>query len=211
MFPFGLFLNPTFRSYHRAIRPKPSPGSKAGRCHLPSSRSHDGSNPARGEWRHTICLYPLLLQRQWALAPGLRGVVVQTLPSVFGSNRTGKCTPVTEGLSHPQNDLPSEASSHRFCRCRMYNTPFRGGGARLCNQTHERPAAAAREQALLVRRCPPPGVEPAGAFFWLSCTNASHHRWHERYYGRGHTVTVRHKEEYPRHARQAPAITATGL
>ena len=126
-----------------------------------------------------------------ALALGLRGVTVQTLLSVFGSNQTGKCTPVTKGLSHPQNDSPSEASSHFFRGRHAYNTPFGVEGPGSATRLTLGPAAASAERRRSSGDAPPPGVEPAGAFFWLQRAIASHHRKGERYYGRGRTITVR--------------------
>jgi len=82
MFPFGSFLKDTFRSYRRAIRPKPGPGIKRGAA-IPRRRGlAPGRTLPRGEDSLLTAVPSGRRFRRFTvgpLTPGLRGEMVQTL------------------------------------------------------------------------------------------------------------------------------------
>jgi len=175
--PVWLVFKPDFPLLLSRYTAKAEPWHKAGRCrlrppcerYLPCPGGTAAVGPLIPIAPRTGRDEPLPTHRLGrALALGLRGETVQTLLSVFGSNLTGKCTPVTEGLSHPQNDSLSKASSHLLRGRHVYYTPFRGGGARLCNQTHARACSSLRRKAPLVRRRPPPRGQTGGGVLLAS-------------------------------------------
>jgi len=111
--PVRLVFKWTFRSYRRAIRPWPDPGIKRGAATSQSSSLTKGLNQARGNGG--VPNGALAFNNQLRLsAPGLTGVVVQTLLSVYRlylgltRARSGPGACLTLILTHP-----SEASSNR--------------------------------------------------------------------------------------------------
>jgi len=124
MFSFGLFLNAlsalTVVLYGRGRALARKRGAATSR----SSSLTKGLNQARGNGG--VPNGALAFNNQLRLSvPGLTGVVVQTLLSVYRLLRSGTCTHEAEGLTHPKNRSPvrSEFQPHLAAAART-TRPF---------------------------------------------------------------------------------------